>query len=369
MPPLDASVSGPKPTPLRLQTTVDKQDIYKHPSKRTLTSGSFTITYPETPSSAYPTPTTAHPENKFGSTTSFTFTPPQSAGPIDQPISKLFNFNSVAPNSSSPRTSRRRSASASSFQIPYTHPRSLHSILRNSPLPPRTSATPATPRRASMRLGNRAAKKVGYNDPLTQTIVTNKYIKSHIDLLSEDSPSSATDPESDRSSTFEAAMQYTGDETRDGGQTPGPFEEMRRRMAESGLETPAIRRRKRKDKKRKWRWTIGGDDTEEVDEIEGSNPRTAIESTPITTVYIGRSAVGIEADQALGEINSALPPEEDMPEEDGQDEIPLILREDSQDLSTDSDMSEFQHLRTHSLETTDSEMSDADERPGTSQSL
>jgi hypothetical protein len=215
-----------------------------------------------------------------------------------------------------------------------------------------------------MRLGNRAAKKVGYNDPLTQTIVTNKYIKSHIDLLSEDSPSSATDPELEKSGAFEAAMQYTGDETRDGGQTPGPFEEMRRRMAESGLETPAIRRRKRKDKKRKWRWTIGGDDTEEIDGNEDTNLPTAIESTPITTVYMGRSADGNEADQESGEIHSALPPEEDMPEE-----ITIVVREDSQDLSTDSDMPEFQHLRTHSLETTDSEMSDADERPGTSQSL
>ncbi|KAK6825088.1 hypothetical protein PG987_012582 [Apiospora arundinis] len=60
-------------------------------------------------------------------------------------------------------------------------------------------------------------------------------------------------------------MAYSGDETRDGGQTPGPFEEMRRRMAGLGTETPTIsspgpsgiKKRKRKEKKRRWVWTIG----------------------------------------------------------------------------------------------------------------
>ena len=103
-----------------------------------------------------------------------------------------------------------------------------------------------------MRLADRANKKVGYNDPLTQTITTNKYIKSHIDLLSEDSPFSAEESEKEKLETLDVAMAYTGDETKDGGQTPGPFEEMRRRMAESDLETPGARKRKRKEKKRKW---------------------------------------------------------------------------------------------------------------------
>lgn len=31
----------------------------------------------------------------------------------------------------------------------------------------------------------RSPKKVSYNDPLTQTILTHKYIKSHIDLLTD----------------------------------------------------------------------------------------------------------------------------------------------------------------------------------------
>jgi hypothetical protein len=131
--------------------------------------------------------------------------------------------------------------------------------------------TPATPSRMSVRIANRASKKVGYNDPLTQTITTNKYIKSHIELLAEDSPLTATDPEAEKIGTLELAMAYSGDETRDGGHTPGPFEEMRRRMAESGLETPATRKRKRKEKKRKWEWTITSTETDDED-IEAVGP-------------------------------------------------------------------------------------------------
>lgn len=175
-------------------------------------------------------------------------------------------------------------------------------------------------------------KKVGYNDPLEQTIITNKYVKSHIDLLSEDSPSSATDP--DLPGAFDAVMQYTGDETRDGGQTPGPFEEMRRRMAESALETPAARRRKRKDKKRKWRWTIGGEEGEDPED----EMTTAVQSTPITTVYVG----------AKDEISTALPPDmdEEMDEQLGDDRDAL-----------------------RSEETTDEDMSDEDRQPLSPQSL
>lgn len=86
-------------------------------------------------------------------------------------------------------------------------------------------------------------------------------------------------------------MKYTGDETRDGGQTPGPFEEMRRRMAESGLETPASRKRKRKDKKRKWRWTIGdGEDSDAQ-----TTPTTAMERTPITSIWRGTETINTDS--------------------------------------------------------------------------
>ena len=287
-----------KPTSLRLETSNFSEDNeYIHPSQRTQTPGPFSITYPDTPMSAVPNrassasqPSSSKKRPATGTATAFTFTPPQSAG-SDQP--RVFTFAANTPNKSSPstpRTPRRRMTIGNSWlAAPYTHPRSLHSILRNSPLPPRTSVTPATPSRVSMRLAAKANKKVGYNDPLTQTITTNKYVKSHIDLLAEDSPYSAEDQEAtaEKVQTLELAMTYTGDETRDGGQTPGPFEEMRRRMAESGLETPGLRKRKRRERKRKWEWTINTTETD--GEGEERTPLTAVRRTPITAVRRGAS--------------------------------------------------------------------------------
>lgn len=291
----------PKPakrTPLRLETK-NFGDGYIHPSKRTQTPGPFSITYPDTPSSAFPslslTPTSAHPQpSKAASANSFTFTPPQSAGTSDHPQPRVFTFTTSNPATpTTPRATRRR-VTIGSQAAPYTHPRALHSILRNSPLPPRTCITPATPSRMSMRIANRVAKKVEYNNPLTQTITTNKYVKSHIDLLHEDSPLTATEPEAGVLGILDTTMAYTGDETRDGGQTPGPFEEMRRRMADSGLETPAIKKRKRKDKKRKWEWTLGADRDREEEEPTLNHiktPLTALrmEATPITAIRRGVS--------------------------------------------------------------------------------
>jgi len=196
--------------------------------------------------------------------------------------------------------------------------------------------TPMTPTRMSLRIATRAEKKVGYNNPLTQTITTNKYVKSHIDLLCEDSPRSAMEPQSAISDILEQTMEYTGDETRDGGHTPGPFEEMRRRMADSGLETPARKKRKR-EKKRKWEWTITN--TEGVEENLEINEDTDMrdERTPVTAIKTEKSP------------NTA------------------IWREVS---VTDSEMSEVDGTtRSFSVEfETDSEVSQ-DERPGTSQSL
>ncbi len=282
-----------KPTLLRLETT--NVAGYVHPSQRTQTPGPFSITYPDTPSSAIEnlTPTTAHPGTKPIAATSFTFTPPQSAGSAEPTVPRIFTFTASNKNSPTiPRTPRRRATVGHHLQAaPYTHPRSLHSILRNSPLPPRSSVTPVTPSRASVRIANRAAKKVGYNDPLTQTITTNKYVKSHIDLLSEDSPYSATDPEKAMIETLDTTMAYIGDETRDGGQTPGPFEEMRRRMADSGIETPATRKRKRKEKKRKWEWTLGTeaeapDGEERSYVVAHAAGQTPLSRTPVTAVKI-----------------------------------------------------------------------------------
>lgn len=290
-----------KPTSLRLETSnfSASHDGYLHPSQRTQTPGPFSITYPDTPSSAFPslqclTPINTQPLSaKFAPPSAFT--PPQSAGSqTELPVPKVFTFTANhTTEPGSPRTPRLRRVTVGSSSAPYTHPRALHSILRNSPLPPRSSVTPATPTRMSMRIARQQNKKVGYNDPLEQTIVTNKYVKSHIDLLSEDSPHSATDPEVQTIITLDQTMAYTGDETKDGGQTPGPFEEMRRRMADSGLETPATRKRKRKERKRKWEWTLGPDRDEEFisSSYTTKTPLTAlqIQDTPITAIRRGVS--------------------------------------------------------------------------------
>jgi hypothetical protein len=198
----------------------------------------------------------------------------------------------------------------------------------------------------SMRLANRAAKKVGYNDPLTQTITTNKYIKSHIDLLAEESPYSATDPDGEKTEILDMAMTYTGDETRDGGQTPGPFEEMRRRMAESDLATPSTRKRKRKEKKRKWEWTISSTEGETEDQMEpaGRTPLTAIQlqKTPITAI---RRAASVSEDSEQSEPEERYAPS----------------------LSEDSEMSERDDWVRPGLP--EGQTLDGDERPQTSQSL
>ncbi|TVY51108.1 hypothetical protein LCER1_G005869 [Lachnellula cervina] len=287
--PISSTIKSGKPTSLRLETKNAGDNHYIHPSQRTQTPGPFSITYPDTPSSAISSSASISESTESQPpASSFTFTPPQSAGTTEQKLPSVFTFAANAPNKDSP-------------------------------------STPRTPRRR--------ATFVGYNDPLTQTITTNKYVKSHIDLLSEESPYSAADAE--KQDTLDLTFAYTGDETRDGGQTPGPFEEMRRRMAESELETPATRKRKRKEKKRKWEWTITsteGDDEEE---------RTPVNKTPLTAVRMEKTP------------NTA------------------IWRGSSVS-TTDSEMSDVEEGRFvgSCIDPTDSEMSSSDDqRPGSSQSL
>ncbi|KAI9734702.1 MAG: hypothetical protein M1818_006689 [Claussenomyces sp. TS43310] len=277
-----------RPTSLRLVTNASSKDPLLYPSQRTQTPGPFSINYPDTPSTAYPTssPMTARPYIRTVESSASAFTPPQSAHLSDEAAAQMLSpypkFRH-AKTPSSPRTLRRRATTGSQqLKAPYTHPRSLRSILRNSPLPPRSAVSPISPSLSSQRQADKGAKRVGYNSPLTQTITTNKYVKSHIELLAEEaSPYSPIDPEA---GTLDLAMAYTGDETRDGGQTPGPFEEMRRRMAglegaggESDTETPMNRKRKR-EKKRCWVWTIGAneEDCEDDDVAEDQTPITAI---------------------------------------------------------------------------------------------
>lgn len=71
---------------------------------------------------------------------------------------------------------------------------------------------------------------------------------------------------------LDLALAFTANEIQDGGQTPGPFEDMRRRMAGlvassplSPAESGGIRKRKKKDreKKRQWVWTIGKSEEDE----------------------------------------------------------------------------------------------------------
>jgi hypothetical protein len=130
-------------------------------------------------------------------------------------------------------------------------------------------------------------------------------------------------------------MEYTGDETRDGGSTPGPFEEMRRRMADSGLETPARKKRKRKDKKRKWEWTITNTDGMMEDDKD-ADMTMGTEKTPLTAIMVEKTP------------NTAI-----------------FIRDES---ITDSEMSEAEDPRRSSIgSATDSEAEQS--RPGTSHSV
>jgi len=279
------AINTARPLPLRLVTNPSSQTPV-FPSQRLQTPGPFTVVYPDTPTtfSSSHTPLTAHPGLKL-TTPTFTFTPPQSAHPSDASSSRArdrdHDFRLPAalappPLPSSPRTPRRRATTGSSGQYlaPYSHPRSLRSILRNSPLPPRSATSPVSRTGTGGRLAEKAGKRVGYDDPLTQTIVTERYVKSHIELLAEEggSPSSATEGERDVG-MLDLAL-ADGGETRDGGQTPGPFEEMRRRMAGLGGEADGgVRKRKRREKKRQWIWTIGVGE-EEAEEGRGETPVT-----------------------------------------------------------------------------------------------
>ena len=171
--------------------------------------------------------------------------------------------------------------------------------------------SPASPTRRSLRLQEKAAKKVAYNSPLEQTITTNKYVRSHIDLLCDDgSPRSPHNADEDPETALDRVMTYTSNETRDGGQTPGPFEEMRRRMTGLAATTPTsqlspvssnARKRKRSEKKRRWVWTIGQDEEEDEDGrplvAEGAPtapPPKLAPAVPVIAVPAPRSRIGEE---------------------------------------------------------------------------
>ncbi|RDA90732.1 hypothetical protein CP533_4033 [Ophiocordyceps camponoti-saundersi (nom. inval.)] len=213
----------------------------------------YVASYPETPLTAQPT-SPSRLELHYPST--MTATPPLSA---ESASSSTFTFSPRDVSSSStPRLPPQL------HHPPYSHPRSLHSILRNSPLPPRTAIPPPSPRRQSLRLQEKAAKKVGYNSPLTQEIVTNQYTKSHMELLAED-----TSPSSPCMTIDSASAPLLGAVN---GQDQGRIcrATTSTAQADDGLSSldaqPSTigRKRRRMEKRRRWVWTIGQEDDEEM---------------------------------------------------------------------------------------------------------
>ncbi|RYP57488.1 hypothetical protein DL769_009437 [Monosporascus sp. CRB-8-3] len=300
---------------LRLQT--DSESLGGH---QQWLQTPFTAIYPDTPLSANPMSPAQQMDIVFPSQ-QMTATPPLSAGATEPSGQKSFSFPNTERGDRgvpvSPAQTRRRVMYApfgSAAKAPYNHNRSLHSILRNSPLPPASAKSPISPRRQSRRLQEKAARRVGYESPLTQTITTEKYTRSHIDLLVEEaSPYTPSPTVEDSEMVLDLAMAYSGDETRYGGQTPGPFEEMRRRMTGLGTETPValsprpdggVRKRgssKKKEKKRRWVWTIGNKDDEEGESgaMRGIREAVASEaSTPRVSVPMlvtSRTPVSVKA--------------------------------------------------------------------------
>ncbi|KAK7733334.1 hypothetical protein SLS53_008231 [Cytospora paraplurivora] len=263
-------------------------------------------------------------------TASSTATPSQPA--ITTPSTSL-----PPPSVSTPiGNSRRRAtvnldATRSCSGLPYMRNRSLHSILRNSPLPPPTAKTPISPRRQSARLAEKAARRVGYESPIERVITTNQYVKSHIDLLADEAspasstaspvtttPAEAQGAQGQEDMVLDLTMAYTGDETRDGGTTPGPFEEMRRRMAGlvtrtptspssgPGLSSPAgVRKRKKKDTKRRWVWTIGTQE-DDLDDREVGGALAAIRAAARAQAADVQAPAATSAPE--GHVVAAAPP-------------------------------------------------------------
>lgn len=335
--------------PLKIQT---QSLAANHDSSYHGAATPFAATYPDTPLTAQPVSPAIASLQDFRFPSTMTATPPLSAGPVDasDANSRPFSFapadttasTTLPPTASSsitlsPTTAeaaaaaaagaggggttpssavrRRATAPPSSFQQlhhhqgaalpPYVRNRSLHSILRNSPLPPPSARTPISPRRQSQRLAERAARRVGYESPIERVIVTEQYVHSHIDLLLSPSPSTAVDPSLSSlvtSATSAASTPVTpssdpilglpggsgddADNIRDGGMTPGPFEEMRRRMAGLVTRTPTsptggggalsscgspagVRKRRKKESRRRWVWTIGTSEDEDEERDGG----------------------------------------------------------------------------------------------------
>ncbi|KAL7795212.1 hypothetical protein V8C37DRAFT_374866 [Trichoderma ceciliae] len=315
----------------------------------------YVAAFPETPTTETSGSPPQQMEIAFPST--MTPTPPMSAGAVDPNGPRAFSFcpgdisskarayAATSPCSPvEPLLSRRYTSPYTiGAPAPYTHPHSLHSILRNSPLPPRT-AIPPSPRRQSLRLQEKAAKRVGYNNPLTQTIITNKYTKSHIDLLVEEaSPASPSFSPTGGGRAVHLRQAFSPNEIENGGQTPGPFEDMRRKIAALGggatsfspSETGGIRKRRRKEKKRQWVWTIGVADEEEEDDerIGGAIAASRAEAATARAMAMARA-------KAKAPRRDEAAPRTVVPDIQTVPDTPTASIESSADSAIDIDMSD-----------------------------
>ncbi|OBT49629.1 hypothetical protein VE04_10228, partial [Pseudogymnoascus sp. 24MN13] len=227
--PFSANTSA-RPKSLRLVTSAAPQSAIPL-SHRIQTPGPFTVVYPDTPTTQAPTPVTAHPDVSLKAP--FTSTPAPSAHPSSPSSTSSVGTNTTttaaavatttgattsrlrrinvsipatlapSPFPSSPRTPRRRATTGSStpYKPPYTHPRSLRSILRNSPLP-------ASAAGAAVTTVEKGGRRVGYNNPLTQTITTELYVRSHVELLGEDDAGADGEGAGEAETGIEAVMAY-----------------------------------------------------------------------------------------------------------------------------------------------------------------
>ncbi|KAI1189585.1 hypothetical protein F5B17DRAFT_187931 [Nemania serpens] len=295
--------------PPRLKLRTDSDTLWSHQQRVQTPSTAL----PNTPPSANPISPSQPMDIVYPST--MTPTPPLSAGPVDSGH-PMFTFPSMETDRQAlhlPPTPTRRRVSFGGFspviKAPYSHNGSLHSILRNSPLRPLGVKPPSSPRRKSVRLQEKAARRVGYESPLTRTITTEKYTKSHIDLLVEEASPYTPSPVPE-DTDIDLTLAYSGDEIKDGGLTPGPFEEMRRQMTSLAAATPilsprsdGVRRRKRKEKKRKWVWTIGKEDEGSENCAaaalraavgEASTPKATTVTEPLTAIQDSPATPGLE---------------------------------------------------------------------------
>ncbi|PFH56675.1 hypothetical protein XA68_16166 [Ophiocordyceps unilateralis] len=252
----------------------------------------YVASYPETPLTAQPM-SPSRLELHYPST--MTATPPLSAESADA-ASSSFTFSpsdiscSPRPDCGSSLVAARRLPQMADLQPPYSHPRSLHSILRNSPLPPRTAIPPPSPRRQSLRLQEKAAKK------------------SHMELLAED-----TSPSSPCLTVESASVPLLGvtNNQVQGGIFPaqpafpsatGSDDGMAGSEAQSSAESACGRKRRRTEKKRRWVWTIGQNDDEDESHMAADAAGGDLIRTPHTTM----TTLGDDAETPTASIESSV---------------------------------------------------------------